>query len=272
MNKDRSLRIAKELHKPIIKKFERRRILPRAIDEIWTADLMILSKYSRTNNGNKYILNVIDTFSKFVWSVPLKTKTGPEVSKAFMNIVKSSGRHPNLLHTDKGTEFKNKEFRRVLDTYKIKLYHTENEEKSPIIERFNRTLNDKLRIVFEMNNNHKWINVLQKLINDYNYKDVHRTIKMTPAEVNKSNEKYLLQTIYFNEISKDSPAFKIGDRVRITRKKDTFGDKYESRWRREIFVIDKIQYTNPITYRIKDLKGEEIIGSFYKQELQKTIE
>jgi Rad3-related DNA helicase len=99
---------------------------------------------------------VIDTFSKFAWSLPVK-KDGVTVSKAFRKIIKraESQKHksPDLFRTDKGLEFKNKHFKNLLNSFNIKMYHTQNEEKSAIIEKFNRTLNNKMRIQFEVRNN-----------------------------------------------------------------------------------------------------------------------
>lgn len=228
-----------------------------------------MRKYADDNNGYKYILNVIDTFSKFVWSKPLKYKTGKSVAKAFESLLHN--RKPKLLHVDKGLEFVNKDFIKILDKYNIKMYHTENEEKSTIIERFNGTLNRKMKPYFTANNNFKWINILDTLIKEYNYKDYHRTIKMKPFEVNKDNEKYILNTVYSPNRDRfyEKPKFKISDKVRITKFKSTFANKYETNWTNEIFKIHKILYTNPITYKLKDLNGEEVIGGFYNKELQK---
>lgn len=200
----------------------------------------------------------------------MKTKTGREVSNAFKDIIKQAGVSPENLHVDKGKEFVNKDFKQLMKQYKINMYHTENEEKSPIIERFNRTLNDKLRVHFEVTKNFKWIDILPTILNEYNYEDIHSKIKMPPAKVNQKNEKQILESVYVETVTAENPALKIGDRVRITSKKNIFQNKYHRNWTTEIFVISKIQFTTPITYRIKDLQGEEIEGSFYKQELQST--
>ena len=224
-----------------------------------------------------YIFNVIETFSKFAWAVPIKSKDGVTVSKAFEKIIKStkSQNHkpPNLLHTDKGTEFENNHFKNLLDVFKIRMYHTENLEKSAIVERLNRTLNNKLKVQFEVRNNKKWVDILQKLLDEYNFKDIHRSIGMTPSEVNKSNEGDVLRTLFRHSREKKSVVkFQVGDRVRITSYKYTFNKKYDSNWTREIFVIDEILKTQPVTYKIRELKGKrkQIIGTFYNQELQKT--
>ena len=122
---------------------------------------------------------------------------------------------------------------------------------------------------FTIQNNTIWYNIVDKLVNDYN-NTKHSSIKMTPAEAsNKKNE----GVVYFNlygdmEQSSSEPKFKIGDKVRISKyKRKVFDKGYTPNWSEEVYTVDKIQYTNPITYKIKDLRGEEIKGSFYEPEL-----
>ncbi|KAL4119006.1 hypothetical protein QTP88_011879 [Uroleucon formosanum] len=152
-----------------------------------------MRNYSDENEGYSYIITVIDTVSKFSWAFELKNKDGISVSKAFEKIIEqaiSQNQAPKLLHVDKGLEFKNKHFKKILQEYGIKMYHTQNEEKLSIIERFNRTLNSKMRLHFEVTNSKKWIKILQSLIDEYNFKDIHRSIGMRPCE-----EWYIYSTI-----------------------------------------------------------------------------
>ncbi|XP_054257068.1 uncharacterized protein LOC128982054, partial [Macrosteles quadrilineatus] len=149
------------------------------------------------------------------------------LTTAFEKIIKranSDGHEaPKLLHTDKGTEFKNKPFNNMLRRHNIKLYHTESEEKSAIIERYHRTLNEKLKVKFQVRQSHKWYDILQEVTDEYNQHDYHHTIKMRPVEVNKDNEADLLKMYIEREhkIRKNSK-FDLGDRVRITTKKDVW--------------------------------------------------
>lgn len=264
-----------EIHAPVRRRFTKRKIITLGIDDLWAADLVIMSNYSNENDGYKYVLNVIDTFSKYAWAKPLKKKNGIEVSKAFEEVIKDAIKighnSPNLLHTDKGLEFKNKEFYSLMKKYNIKLYHTENEEKSSIIERYNRTQNNRMKIIFEINKNFKWLDNLDKIVKDYNNSN-HRTIGMKPIEVNKSNEQSLFDSAYNYDthVKIIKTKFKIGDRVRIPAFKKSFENKYSNNWSREIFIVNKINETNPVTYKLKDLNGEDIIGSFYEYELKKT--
>src|SRR5438477_10817346 len=120
---------ARELHRGIVKKFKKRKIITKGIDDIWAADLLVMKAYSRQNKGYKYIFNIIDTFSKYMWLVPLKNKTGLEVTEAFKLVIKKSKRKPILLHVDRGLEFRNSHFKKLLEKNKITMYHTYNDEK-----------------------------------------------------------------------------------------------------------------------------------------------
>jgi hypothetical protein len=122
---------------------------------------------------------------------------------------------------------------------------------------------------FSFQGTHEWISILPTLLREYN-NTIHRTIKMKPNDVTKSKEKLLLQTVYnYLNIFKRGK-FKVGDHVRITKYKTIFDKGYEPIWSTEIFKIDKIQITNPVTYIIEDYKGEKIAGGFYEFELQKV--
>ena len=109
-----------------------------------------------------------------------------------------------------------------------------------------------------------YIDKLDDIVREYN-NTYHRTIKMKPAYVKDStyidNEK---------EVNDKDPKFKVGDHVRIPKYKNIFAKGYTTNWSEEVFVITKIKNTVPQTYGINDLNGEEIIGSFYEKELQKT--
>lgn len=262
---------ARELHKPVIRKFKTRRIITRGIDHIWAIDLLVMDTYSEENRGFKYILNVIDCFSKFNWCVALKKKTAAEVSAAFEQILNTSKRRPVFLHSDRGKEFLNKTFKRLLNRYNIHCYQTFSDVKSSIVERQNRTLNEKLKLHFEVNQHHKWLWILPKILSEYNETHIHRTTGVPPAQVSKKNEREIYERMYpLEKFQLDKPTFNVNDRVRITRKRGLFDNKYSRKWTNEIFKVNKIHFTDPITYSITDLNGDKILGHFYKQELQRT--
>jgi len=114
--------------------------------------------------------------------------------------------------------------------------------------------------------------MLAKLVKEYN-NTKHSSIKMTPIEASKKKNQ---GTVYLNlygdmETSRQKPKFKVGDKVRISKyKRKVFDKGYTPNWTEEVFTIDKIQYTNPLTYKLNDLNNEEIQGSFYEPELLKA--
>jgi len=262
--------LADELHKPIRKKFKKRHVFASGVDAIWAADLVDMQSFSRTNKGYKYILMIIDVFSKFGWAILLKTKTGLEVTKAFQNLWKTQS-PPQKLWTDKGKEFYNKPMRELLKKNNVSLYSTENEEKSCVVERWNRTIKRIMWKYFTANRTRNYINVLPAMIEKYN-NTYHRSIKCTPTVARKpSSYQHVFKALYENVQQLVSPPkFKVGGRVRIVKKKDTFEKGYFPNWTEEVFTITKVKATKPVTYVIADTTGEEIQGTFYEPELQKT--
>ena len=210
---------------------------------------------------------VIDVFSKYGWIRPLKDKKGETVAGALKSIF-SEGRRPKFLWVDKGREYYNQHVKKLLESEGIHMYSTENEQKSSVVERWNRTMKEKMWKKFTEQNSSVWINILPQLLTDYN-NTKHRTIGMTPIEASKQKNHSL---VYFklNPISEftGSPRFKVGDKVRISKcKRPVFDKGYTPNWTEEIFVINEIQLTDPITYKLSDMAGEAISGSFYRPEL-----
>ena len=106
--------LAEELHKPIIRKFEKRKVYSTFKDNIWGVDLADMQLLSKYNKGIRFLLCVIDIFSKYAWVVPLKDKKGISIVKAFQSILKQSNRRPNKIWVDKGSEFYNAYFKKWL--------------------------------------------------------------------------------------------------------------------------------------------------------------
>ena len=257
--------LAEELHKPIKRKFKKRRVLVNGIDKIWAADLVDMQAFSKFNRGVKYLLAVIDVLSKYGWLIPLKDKTGKSVASALKTIFKE--RKPEKMWVDKGKEFYNKDVKDL-----IELYSTENEEKSSVVERWIRTMKEKMWKYFTDKNTNIYIDILPDLVKDYN-NTRHSSIKMTPVKASKKeNELTVWRNLYPEhlEIHDINPKFSVGDKVRISKKKKTFEKGYTTRWTEEIFTIVEVKRTKPPTYKIADLNGEEIKGTFYEPELQKT--
>jgi hypothetical protein len=267
-NKERVV-LADELHHRVIKSFPKRRVYVNSIDQTWAVDLIDIQQYSKQNKHYKYLLAVIDIFSKYGWLIPLKNKTGLTVSEELKNLFKQ--RKPMYIWSDKGSEFYNRQVKELFKNNNIKLYSTENEEKSSVVERWIGTMKQHMYKYFTANKTFKYYDILDKLVKNYN-NTIHSSIKMTPVEASKlKNEITVYKNLYPEKEEKiKKPKFKVGDRVRITKKKGKFEKGYTTRWTKEIFIIVKVLNTNPVTYKINDLKGEEIKGGLYEQELQIT--
>ena len=223
--------------------------------------MKLLSKF---NKGIKYLLCVIDLFSKYAFAIPLKDKKGVSIVNAFQSILDKSGRKPNKIWVDQGSEFYNHNFKKWLANNDISMYSTYNEGKSVVAERFIRTLKNKLCKHMTTVSKNVYYDVLDDIVKKYN-NTRHSTIKMKPIDV-KDNT-------YINtdkKINNKDPKSKVGDRVRISKYKNVFAKGYLPNWSEEVFVVNKIKNTVPWTYETNDLNGEKIIGSFYEKELQKT--
>ena len=233
--------LADELHKLVIKKFNKRKVYSQFKDNIWGVDLAEMQSLSRKNKGIKYPLCAIDLYSKYVFVIPLKDKKGISIVNAFNKIIKQSGRKPNKIWVDQGGEFHNNVFKKW----------------------FIRTLKNKLYKHVTAAGKNVYFDVLDDLVNKYN-NTKHSTIKMKPKDVRDN------KTVYIDEHNEKDSRCKVGDRVRISKFKNIFVKGYTPNWSKEIFIVDKINDTVPYTYNLKDLNDEEITGSFYDRELQKT--
>ena len=136
--------LADKLHKPVIKNFKKREVYSAFRDNISAADLADMQLISKFNKGFRFLLCVIDIYSKYAWVVPLKVKKGVGIVNAFQSILKKSNRKPNKIWVDKGSEFHNSHFKKWLKDNNIEMYSTYNEGKSVIAERFIRTIKNKI--------------------------------------------------------------------------------------------------------------------------------
>ena len=255
--------LANELHKPIIRKFEKRRVYSTFKDNIWAVDLADMQLLSKYNKGIRLLLCVIDIFSEYAWVVPLKDKKGISIVKAFQIILKQSNSKPNKIWVDKGFEFYNAYFKKWLQDNDTVMYLTHNEGNSVAAERFIRTLKSKIYKYMTSISKNVYIDKLDDIVDEYN-NTYHTIIKMKPIDV-KDNT-YINTSKEINN-NKD-PKFKVGDRVRISKYKNIFAKWYMPNWSEEVFIIKKVKNTIPWTYLINDLNGEEIIGTFYEKEFR----
>ena len=135
--------LAEEIHKPIIRKFKKRKVYSAFKDNIWGADLADMQLISKFNKGFRFLC-VTDIFSKYAWVVPLKDKKGVSILNAFQKSLKKSNRKPNKIWVDRGGEFYNNSFKKWLQDNDIAMYSTHNEEESVVAARFIKTIKNKI--------------------------------------------------------------------------------------------------------------------------------
>lgn len=265
-------KLAKELLKPKRKRFPRRRIYSPNMDRMWTMDLIDMQKYSRQNRGYRYILIVIDIFSRFAWARPLKTKTGKDVTDALGDIFTKSDRHPSYIWSDAGKEFfNNLMIKGLLSRNDVTLYSSFNEPKAAMAERFIRTLREKIEAHYIVTQQTVWVNALQDMIDQYN-SEFHRSIGMSPDQAIKpENYAKVFDKQYSEHKVKNPPLLQAGDKVRISIHKRQFEKGTTQNWSEEVFKIDRVlTQSKPVVYKLKDLMDEDLDGSFYREQLQKT--
>jgi len=261
--------IAMELHRPVRRNFVRRAVEVKGLHDLYQADLVEMISHAKSNKGYKYLMTVINAFSKFAYAIPLKTKTGVEVARALAPILAKN--KMKYLQTDNGKEYYNSSVQALLKKYNVKHYSTYSEKKASIVERFNRTLKTRMYRAFTEQGNYRWLTLLPELVNAYN-NSVHSTIGMKPRQVDESNERTVLEQIRKNtrKARRKMNKLKVGDRVRISKYKMTFAKGYTPNWTNEIFTVHRVQPTVPVTYLLKDHTGEVLAGGFYEYELSKT--
>lgn len=264
-------------HRPLRHRFPRRFYNVRNIDDVWEADLVDLRSIKTYNDDYVYLLVVIDVLSKYAWVEPLTDKTAVSVAKAFTRILASkntNGRSPIYLQSDKGKEFIGTAFQALLKKKNIQFRVARNPDiKAAIVERFNRTLKERMWRFFTYSGSKRYIDVLQNIVSAYNQAR-HSSIKMAPASVTFATaakaRTNLLQR-YAQPKSHHAPKYAVGDIVRISSAKAVFAKGYESGWSSELFKVHRVSRSSePVVYILRDLHDEDIDGIFYEPELSKV--
>ena len=224
------------------------------IDDIWSLDILDLKDYGPKNNRDyRYVLVVIDNFSKFGWAIPLKNKNAQTIKNSFENILISSKRKPNLVESDRGKEFYNNIFQDFLNKNNIKLYSRNSSYGAVFAERFNRTIRDLLKkIVFEQGDAN-WIDVLPTITKQYNNR-IHSSTKLSPKDASlKKNEGYVYKNL-LDKRKKVKPKFQINDLVRTADLKRTFSKGDTTNWSYKLYKITEIINDTIPSYKIDNLK------------------
>lgn len=266
---------ANVLHRPLRKRFPRRFVSVPTINHQFGADLIEV-KYPRSNYNKKYILVVMDHFSRSAWLEGLKTKSADETLAAIKRIFKRTKRTCKLFTTDDGREFINAKLKAYFTTLGITPFVTSSSTKCCINERFNRTLGQRVARYLTHVKSKRFIHKLKDFERQYN-SSYHTTIKCAPNDVTEDKVPKVWQNIYGKKLEKlknstGSNLIKQGDWVLIPRKKGLFEKGYAQNFGPTPYIVHLVKRTQPITYVLKTTDGEVIDGSWYKQELVKVPE
>ena len=257
-------------HKRIIKKvFPRRRVVARFKNDLWQADLIEYPALKWHNNGYKFILLVIDVFSKVIYVEPLKKKTGDLTADAMDKILQKSETPPVMLVTDGGKEFFNKYFQKVMISHNINHFRTPTKTrwKASVAERANRTIKTKIQRWMSHTKKKNWISVYQQIVENYN-KTPHSAHKLAPLDVTSENRKLVYKRLYPNSMITVECRLKIGDKVRKIREKKEFEKGYTENWSEEIYEIARVFQRHTVCwYKLKSLSGTILDGIWYYYQL-----
>ena len=260
------------LHRHFNTRFKRRKVLARGIGYQYQADLIDYAPLKRDNGGTTFLLSVIDVFSRYAMLMPLKNKRGDTVCEGLEKIFRHMG-SPLKLQTDKGKEFYNKHVRNLLQRETVHHFSTEQDVKAQIVERFNRTVREIIKRYMTHKRSLRYIDIIPDFLARYNNRPHSSIYPYSPASVSVGNEKIVHELQYGDYLRerKNHHKFEMGDYVRISQYRGTFRKSYRDKnFTEEIFIVVDKLFTNPPMYRVKDLKGELIDGTFYESELQRV--
>ena len=260
------------LHKPVKRKFKRRRVIVYGINQQLQVDLIDVQNLKSYNDGTSFLLSIIDCFSKVAFVLPLKDKTGKSIVNAFTLFLNKRG-PPLYIQSDQGQEFMNNKVQQLFKRHGIRFFTALNKEiKCGIVERFNKTIKQKIYRYLTKTNQRRFIDVLNDLVTSYN-SSFNRSIGRSPREVDFQNQEAVWDSLYNKPNTVTKTSFMKGDTVRISKVKHTFEKGYLPSWTTEVFKVKKVLLkTRPITFILEDLNREELIGTFYEEELQKVVD
>ena len=210
--------------------------------------MQLISKF---NKKIRFLLCVIDIFTKCAWIIPLKDERGITINDDFQKVLDESKRKPNIIWIDKGSKSYNRTMKSEIEESEIEMYLTHDEGKSFVAGRFIKTSKNEIHKYMTSISKNMYIDKLN-IVNKYN-NIYHTTIKKNPSALNQA---YILTLN--KENNKEGSNFKVGDIVRISKYKNIFAKGFVPNWSEEVFVIKKVNV-------ICDVKSEETAPTFYEK-------
>lgn len=256
------------LYKPVRNKFKREKLFVSEIDQEWQLDLMSMHEFAPHNDGVKYLLTGVDLFSRFAYAHPLKSKEAKLVAVAIESLLQN--RIIDSIQTDQGKEFMNTTMKRLMEKYEVNHFTSLDQTiKCAAVERFNRTLREKLMRYIELKG-FRYIDALDDIVQAYN-NTPHSAHGIAPGDVTHENCLAVYNTLYPSgyEYPKKEPKYTVGTEVRISVRKTFIEHGSTRKWTMETFIISAVIPRFGVhMYKLQDGNGEEFDASFYEEELQ----
>ena len=242
--------------------------------ELFQSDVTFFTENNlvEANHGYKYLHCTIDVFTKMAWVYPMKANTCENTLICIKDILRKCGNKPERLNTDRGSEFKCREFNKFMEDNDIHHYFSYSIRKCPVVERFNLTIQQLVYKLMSTHNSFEWTKFLDQAMQIYLNRN-HRTIQMTPIEAERDDNQAKLRLLYHQKYVKSGekvkkPKYKLGNSVRIWKERGQFHRGYMEDYTREYFTIAEVLTNLPVPrYKLKELNGGDVIGSFFEDEL-----
>ena len=251
------------------KKFRRRRVLARFPFDVWMADLIEYPGLKWHNGNYKFVLLVVDVFTKMIYVEPMKRKLGENTAEAMEKILSRVEMPPVMLVTDRGREFYNTNFSNVMFSNDIRHFSTPSATKfkASVAERAIRTIKTKIERFMQHTNSKNWESILKTFVDNYNHTP-HSAHKMRPVDVSSENRKLVFKRLYPKKSSVIKCKLKVGDKVRKIREKQEFEKGYTPNWSNEIYEIISVRQKNAVCwYKLAESSGDVLRGIWYYNQL-----
>ncbi|KAL3107735.1 hypothetical protein niasHT_012248 [Heterodera trifolii] len=238
-------------------------------------DLADFQALSRHNSGNRYLMVVIDVLSKRIFVTPLRTKKSDDMVEGFKRVFSTMPMKPHRIFSDKGTEFRNQQLKKLFDEEEVEKYEsTHSEKKAALAERAIRQIKNRVYRYFAQTKTLNWVDVIDKIVNGIN-NSPSRVHGMRPIDVNFKNSQSVWEKMFGEDQHRalfgrhrKRPKFMPGQTVRMSIAKGQFEKGYIPNYGDEILEIEAVKrHKKPMQYKLRDAKGEKFKGFFYPEEL-----
>ena len=259
------------LHRKKSINYKRNKVWVFEPDMQFCAAIVDLPSYREHNNGKKYILLIMEVFTKFLYAEPLERKDTDTSLEGLKKIMKRVKKYPLTMQVDAGGEFLNKKMKIYMKKLNIHMFTSDGLKKNSICERVIRTILTKIYRRFDTTYSKNWLDILPKIVQSYN-NTFHRSIGMRPRDVTFRNHIEVYNKLY-KKHTKITPKLKNDDLVKLNLNLGVFSKAYSQSWSRANYKIVSIKYPQggyiPM-YKIQQLASEKRVpGYFYPSELLK---